>query len=63
LASREIHRPLVPSLDEVAEALHRNACERRELNALKRLALARLKGPVPGPPVSDQPERPEGRRG
>jgi len=34
---------LVPSLDEVAEALHHNAVERRELQALKRLALARLR--------------------
>jgi hypothetical protein len=34
--------PLVPTLNEVAEALHRNAVERRELQVLKRLVLARL---------------------
>ena len=34
--------PLIPSLDDVAEALHRNAVERRELQVLKRLVLARL---------------------
>jgi hypothetical protein len=34
---------LVPPLDAVSEALHRNACERRELQTLKRLAIAHLR--------------------
>ena len=34
--------PLIPSLNDVAEALHRNTVERRELQTLKRLVLARL---------------------
>ena len=34
--------PLIPTLSDVAEALHRNTVERRELQTLKRLVLARL---------------------
>ena len=46
---------LVPSLDEVSEALHHNAVERRELQALKRLALARLRA---RPTANDTPRAP-----